>query len=264
MRPLSSTLRGVLGLTLIFASHALADPVIPGPTYSLYVNGLSTQKSCCSLSNGTGSSAIIGLSPAGYAFASANANSQYYESAGASVTYMFMASGPSGTVPVRVDYLLSIVGNYATYGYIDAEVMIRDSDSVTGRPAGVITYVDLGSYSNGNLPTGRSQGAFVVPVTANRPYWVALIAISGLISPGVPGSTSALADPVFSIDPSYTGDPNAYSFVLSNGFGNSFASATPEPTSALLSLSGLALVALRVRQGATRARKRPDCAGIES
>ena len=187
--------------------------------------------------------ATAGLSPSPYVDISGTVDSTNPDFERASLKYYFEYVGPVGTsILVDTSYLMSNSG--ADYTGFLASVKLLDSGS------NGIEYQCIGNESG--CP-GAGQGTYSYPGTftdsllANQVYELDLYVEFSYaqVEPRLP--VHITADSVISIDPGFTGDPSAYTLLLSDGVGNSTA-ATPEPASLVFVVSGIGgIMALRRR-----------------
>jgi hypothetical protein len=117
-----------------------------------------------------------------------------------------------------------------------------------------VTFPDPGSTqvvacTNEALCTQSADfsGTFGVSVESGFLNTVNLEAVSGEVSSAGPENSSASADPLIVIDPSFANAAN-YSIVLSPGVANAVDSAVPEPSYVLL-FGVLAVLAGAIRHG---------------
>ena len=206
--------------------------------------------------------------PSAYNTSDGNYGSNAYYSG--SLVYYFEIGGPTSSVAVNAKAVAAystsalpaggngigainfIVNQIDPLGYQSPTSIIRDS-----------TTFAVGSYS---AATAAKSGGFVENGTysllTNTLYQVGLQVVfnSAIVNTGVsdPSSTGGSATFLASLDPTFkvapgVADPNGYSFVFSDGIGNT-VSSTPLPAALPLFATGLGALGLL---GARRKRKSP-------
>ena len=246
-------------LTKATISLAIAFVVqIPGhasniidATYNLAVtgNGRQSLHAAGTLSNAF-ATVTAGGTPAPNIVAHAK-DSNVFSSAGASIIYYLDYAGPDGLLPVDVAYELAYSGDFLHFGFISSTIEFMGAADV----------VDQIDNSTGLTAQDVKRG-FSQTVFTNTVYEVILSAATQAPASNQGLTSMAMADPIISIDPSFAGDPSAYTLILSSGIGNSSAVA-PEPSS--LFLAGTAflsfLTIFQIRRGRRMARRRPASDG---
>jgi hypothetical protein len=249
-----TTAASITCLVLATQVTGIASTILPSPYNSpvinMYVHSgqASVHQTTTGTLNGTTGSATALISPLPSLELMGTPGSVGY-SANGSLKYYFEYTGATGSLPIDIAYNMSFDGD----GYEYVSISVLDAFSQTG---------GLGSFCIGNsqcLGSGSTfestQGTFNPTINLNQVYEIDLEATAAN-SPGG-SAVHAFADPIISIDSSYTGDLNSVSLVLSDGAGNSQVGA-PEPASmALLGCGVAAIIALRRRRALSRIAQAP-------
>lgn len=202
-----------------------------------------------------GSSGLASLVDGPAVSASLAATSGQVNYADASIQYALTVTGPAGNTAL-VPLLVS--GQYRTLnpdelpegaGGTEAHSLL----GITG-PSGTLfefrsdvfnyppSFQELGPELNSGA--GTYQGSF--SVTAGSSLRIALRALVWRrFDDRAPSAASAEIDPYFQIDPAWAVTHPGYSLVFDAGVGNSAPLPLPEPSAALLTMSGLVALAVR-------------------
>ena len=176
------------------------------------------------------------------------------------ITYYVGIDGPAdGTfVPINVAYAMSgkiaLVG--AAYdGFAQANLTLLSY--YKGNPLSLVFL-----SQSGNFNVSGSTGWEVASGTTGQ---VSLYTHSGLVvgyynQEAFGGTAEAFIDPVFTIDPAFSATHPGYSLVFSQGVGNGFAGAVPDPASWLLMLGGFGIVGSALRRSRQNGTVRATCA----
>jgi hypothetical protein len=287
-------MKSTLFFSIVCAAAPLSHTALANMVNTLNVYSFTSQcqgaagatNSGCSVSNSNGSAtAGYGLNsstgPDVTVSASGALNAPTGDNAGngqGELVYQIEATGPTNTVKVDVNYLLTLAGQYTTPLGNDESASILTGTTFTVGPNTIASaqinlsasggssensippsFSDTSSNASCSATTGDCNGSLSGPqtitLTTGLAYNVAL-RVQASCSAQSPGnayencSTSASIDPTFKIDPSQA-NAGQYSLEFSPGVGNgSPASMVPEP--ALMLPLGVGLVGL----GALRRRRR--------
>jgi hypothetical protein len=188
-----------------------------------------------------------------------NSNSDASGSTEGELTYALEILGPSGDVPINIHAAggSSVAGQGAFFQENQTIVQFQVYDPVSG---GGATTNELSSYGYDELPVFDSNGDTFLndgtyTMETNKIYDVQLTVyaelwIRGELGGGA-GAFTAFVDPTFAIGPGVA-DPSQYSFVFSNGIGNSSGSPVPEPSTWAMMLLGFAGLGLSGYRSARR------------
>jgi hypothetical protein len=230
---------------------ALATLTAPDATYGAslgkYSNFTSVSYSGIGTFSDSFSSVKVGAHPSPFIDAHAygvprlNGN----PSVSGSVTYYVGIDGPSDGTFVPIDVAYKMTGNIAIFGgaydgYAQSQVSLLSY--YRGNPLSIIFLAQSGDFSvSGNAAWEVASG------TTGQ---VSLFTRAGFVVgyDGAGGVANAFVDPVFSIDPTFAASHPGYSLVFSQGVGNSFAGAVPDPASWLLMLGGFGIVGSVLRR----------------
>ena len=183
------------------------------------------------------------LFPSPFLFASVpSIEDRFFGRVSAVFDYEVVILGPPGSVPVRVDASgRGQAGAQPDTGGFALTAMWSITNANTG----------ITVFSEG-IQTPELSGSFgdsfdhtdSLVLTANQRYSVRLVAdaaIANGFTNGAVGFAFALIDPVFSFGP---GVGPEYSFVFSEGIGNSRTSSVPKPSTFTLIVAGLLALGL--------------------
>jgi hypothetical protein len=238
------TLAPTLAAALLTTLPGLASPIVtlPVPTSGaecISVSGVvvDTTTGC---SDGGGTAAVT-LSPFAAVTASASAPPGMSAGADASVNYDFEVVGgnPGDAVPLLITANLTTFANSTSAAY--ASIFIAPGLSSLGGTQVV-------ACTNEALCTQPADfsGSIAVSVQSGSVNSLGLEVISGDVSSEGAENSSASADPLIVVDPSFA-NASEYSIVLSPGVANAVGSAAPEPGSGFLVIGALGVLAGRKR-----------------
>jgi hypothetical protein len=233
------TLAPTLAAALLTTLSALALPIVtlPNPTSGAECTSVSgtvidTTTSC----SAGGGSAAVTLSPFAGVTSSAVAGPNMSSGADASLTYDFEVVGgnPGDVVPLLITANLVTIANSASDAFASIYV-----DPGLAQAGGT----QIVACTNEALCTQPADfsGAFGVSVESGSVNSLELEVVSGQVASAGPENSSASADPLIVIDPSFA-NAGQYSIVLSPGVANAVASTTPEPGSAFLVIGALGVL----------------------
>ncbi len=205
-----------------------------------------------------GSSGLASLVNGPAVSASLSATSGSVNSADASIQYSLTVLGPTGATALVP---LLVAGSYRTInpdelpvgaGGTEAHSLLGiygDSGSLFEFRSDVYNFPpswqELGREVNEGA--GNYQGSFAV--AAGSSIYVGLRALVWRrFADAAPSFASAEIDPYFQIDPTWATTHPGYSLVFDPGVGNAAPIGVPEPSAALLLVSGLVTLMVRVRR----------------
>jgi hypothetical protein len=178
--------------------------------------------------------------------------------AGGLLNYEMEVVGPPGPVPVFALASASVL-TIPEGDLVTPLMFVKAAWSIEDKTEGLVQIfsdgLEFGSVTN--EITDSFNHVNLLTLTANHVYRITLIADAAISSSDRPSFALAMIDPVFSFAP---GTDPAYSFLFSDGIGNSAAADVPEPTS--LCLVGAALLAVGLTAG-RRWSGRSRCARME-
>jgi hypothetical protein len=175
----------------------------------------------------TGSSTLSTFPQAGLDLTGSVDNLHYFYMGGGNIDYYFEYTGAPGVVPVDIDAKIQVA--FVNGANAGGQISIENVDSRCVGPAF--------GCSNTNF-----QGTLYEMLSSNTVYHVNLQAeVFANVGNGQ-GSAHVVVDPVIYLDPGFAGNPNDYTYVQSDGVGNSATAASPEP--ATFALGGLAVAAM--------------------
>jgi hypothetical protein len=274
-RRLCSGLTGVCLLLLFAASHAKAGPLPPPPppplaplllngtllfnliprvdfvdfgNYSLFQPGPTPNEDSIMLFRalGTPSPLLAGQIAAG---------PFQFGRAVATLTYELEILGPPGSVPMVIDVSGAVSGHLGP-GNPGAALLLQSNWSIEDVVLGPV-FSD--AIDSGVQPDDFAQNfshKVLVTVTANHIHRVMMF-VDVEAGGGTFGAfATASIDPVFSFAPGV--DP-AYSFLFSDGIGNSSIPAISEPNSVVLLCTGAIAIGLLRRRSRLRRLATPGC-----
>jgi hypothetical protein len=188
----------------------------------------------CSAGGGT---AGVTLSPFAGVTSSAVAGSNMSAGADASLSYDFEVVGgnPGDVVPLLITANLFTFANSASDAF--ASIFVAPGLQSLGGTQVV-------ACTNEALCTQPAEfsGTFGVSVRSGSANSLGLEVVSGEVSSAGPESSSASADPLIVVDPSFA-NAAEYSIVFSPGVANSVQSSAPEPGSSSLVVGALGVLA---------------------
>src|SRR5580658_6030269 len=234
-----------LAAALAAALPGFADPILPAATTGaecISVTGVVVNSfTSCSAGGGV---AQVTLAP--FAGVSSSATAAPFTSSGgfADLSYDFVVVGGrvGDVVPLLVTANLTTTANSASDGFASIDVT---SSAFTQNSSST----QVVACTNEALCTSPADfsGTFAVSVESGFFNTVNLEAVSGEVSSAGPENSSASADPLIEIDPSFANAAD-YSILLSPGVANAVESAVPEPSYVLFigAFMGLAWAAGRL------------------
>jgi hypothetical protein len=233
-------IKGIMGLVILLGTQVsgTGQTGITNATYSLTVHQPYQHSTSPGTLSSTNASVTVGNLPAPFIHAQATENSSSPQDASADVYYYFEYVGAAGSLPIDISYHLAYSGDFNTFGLVESAISLTGVDGI-----------QISNYAGGS-PSQDIHGTLVDSLSANTIYELHLSALAEAPASSFGLTSTASADPVISIDPSFAGDPSSYSLELSNGVGNSL---TPEPTVAVNMIVAGGLLLAR--------RKRPAAAG---
>jgi len=232
-------LASILAAALLTALPGLASTItLPTPTSGAEcISALGTVvDSTTSCSNGGGTAAAT-LSPFAGVTASAVAGPNMSSGADASLNYDFEVVGgnPGDTVPLLITANLITIANSASDAF--ASIFVAPGLQSLGGTQVV-------ACTNEALCTQPAEfsGTFEVSVQSGSVNSLGLEVVSGEVSSAGPENSSASADPLIVVDPSFA-NAAEYSIVFSPGVANAVQSSAPEPGSSFLVVWALGVLA---------------------
>ena len=184
-----------------------------------------------------GGSAQVTLSPFAGVAASAVAAQGTSTGADASLNYDFEVVGgnPGDPVPVLITANLVTIANSTSAAF--ASIFVAPGEQSLGGTQVV-------ACTNETLCTQPAEflGTFTVSVQSASVNSLGLEVTSGQLSSEGPENSSASADPLIMVDPSFA-NASEYSIVLSPGVANAVGSAVPEPGSGFIVIGALGVLA---------------------
>lgn len=157
----------------------------------------------------------------------------------------FMSSGGSASLQYQFEVVGGNVGDivpllFTANLFAEANAASDAFASITVEPgSGGLTQIVACTNEPSCGASAEFSGTFGVSVQSGLVNTVILKADSGEISSAGPENSSASADPLIAVDPSFAGAAN-YSIVLSPGVANAAGPAAPEPRSTVLLIGALA------------------------
>ena len=156
----------------------------------------------------------------------------------ARLSYDFLVVGPDGNVPVIVTTIGEVQGNALPPPLGNGSFALKATWEIANTVGGTPLFVE------GGIVTPQRSGNFFdsfedvvnLDLVANQRYTVTMFADAGIangFTNGAAGSARAFVDPIFTFGP---GVGSEYSFVFSEGVGNTLV---PEPSSYAFMAAGL-------------------------
>ena len=172
----------------------------------------------------------------------------YFGRVSASLSYDFLVIGPDTADPIEVivTSIGEVKGNALPPPLGTGAFALKATWTITNTVGGTPLFVE------GGIVTPQLSGNFFdsfedvvqLDLVANQRYRVTLVADAGIangFTNGAAGSARAFVDPIFTFGPSVGSE---YSFVFSEGVGNTLV---PEPSTYVFMAVGLALGVFRKR-----------------